>query len=364
ESVEASTFTKWRPGYRSSSSVNNCLVLRHNADDSIEKDYYYWDAVTCDSTLPFICQTPPKDIGCVHGNGGDYAGSANVTKLGYPCHAWDDAAMLKAGVLFPRQTDWHHNFCRNPDGDRRPWCMVSPTQYDLCDIPACDQQQDDADCDPDEIRCGDSQECVSTAFICDYESDCANGFDERNCTNWIDNFIKTPSKKLTGAVSEIWTYIPHPQGCARRCVENQSFRCRAFSYMTEQKTCLLSKHDRKLGASLITATDADFYELKDSPSTTAAPSGCNRNEFRCTNNRCISSALVCDSIDNCGDRSDERNCTNFSIRIVGGGAAEGRLEVRAFNRWGRVCADDFDLSAAEVACKQLGFTYVANFIAF
>ena len=45
------------------------------------------------------------------------------------------------------------------------------------------------------------------------------------------------------------------------------------------------------------------------------------------------------------------------IRLVSGTVHgdNGRLEVCAGTIWGTVCQDGFDLNAAKVACRQLGF---------
>lgn len=38
------------------------------------------------------------------------------------------------------------------------------------------------------------------------------------------------------------------------------------------------------------------------------PHGCEPNEFRCANKRCVLKTWRCDSDDDCGDGSDEANC--------------------------------------------------------
>ena len=40
---------------------------------------------------------------------------------------------------------------------------------------------------------------------------------------------------------------------------------------------------------------------------------CSTTEFRCANGRCVSRDFICDLEDDCGDRSDERNCRKSSL---------------------------------------------------
>lgn len=124
----------------------------------MERDYYFWDTVRCDSNQYYICQLPPKDIGCQTTNGRNYNGTANVTQEGVGCMKWNDPQVLTSGTTFDGQRNWEHNFCRNPDGDTSPWCMVGAKQYAPCDIPDCstvEQSKVSGVCESDEIKCGD-----------------------------------------------------------------------------------------------------------------------------------------------------------------------------------------------------------------
>lgn len=43
------------------------------------------------------------------------------------------------------------------------------------------------------------------------------------------------------------------------------------------------------------------------------------------------------------------------LRLADGGVNYGRLEIAVNGYWGTVCSDGFTKTAADVACKELGF---------
>ncbi|XP_039514779.1 kremen protein 1 [Pimephales promelas] len=86
------------------------------------------------------------DTECYTANGEDYRGRQNQTSLqgGRPCLFWNETFQHPYNTLKYPNGDGGlgpHNFCRNPDGDVRPWCYIADLEdgiyWKYCDIPTC-----------------------------------------------------------------------------------------------------------------------------------------------------------------------------------------------------------------------------------
>uniref|UniRef100_A0A8C7ENQ0 t-plasminogen activator n=1 Tax=Neovison vison TaxID=452646 RepID=A0A8C7ENQ0_NEOVI len=103
----------------------------------------------------FVCQCPEGFMGkrceieknedCYFGKGLAYRGTYSLTASGTSCLSWNSVAL--AGKVY---TAWksnsqalglgNHNYCRNPDGDAKPWCHVLKDRkvtWEYCDVPQC-----------------------------------------------------------------------------------------------------------------------------------------------------------------------------------------------------------------------------------
>ncbi|XP_011447066.3 transmembrane protease serine 3 isoform X2 [Magallana gigas] len=101
------------------------------------------------------------------------------------------------------------------------------------------------------------------------------------------------------------------------------------------------------------------------------PASCSDRQFLCRReNKCIPARWRCDYVSDCDDGADEQNCTprinipmiSHYLRLssVNGKSNEGILQFNYANHWGTICDDGFDIVAANIACKQLGFPFGAE----
>ncbi|XP_044295138.1 hyaluronan-binding protein 2 isoform X1 [Varanus komodoensis] len=101
---------------------------------------------SCKCPEPFrgkFCEIEPKD--CFEGNGHSYRGNVSWTLLQKTCLHWNSHLLLENSYnAFMEDADYYdlgdHNFCRNPDGDEKPWCFVSvdnKLKWDFCDVSPC-----------------------------------------------------------------------------------------------------------------------------------------------------------------------------------------------------------------------------------
>ena len=117
--------------------------------EEVLTDYYFWSLEQLRANMPLICEGPQKNIGCMC-DGQPYQGNANrtVSGVGVPCLPWKNNPFLN-NILSPEEIenldldthDDNFNHCRNPDGDDVPWCIVTGGEFDICDVPECEQSQ-------------------------------------------------------------------------------------------------------------------------------------------------------------------------------------------------------------------------------
>ncbi|KAM7340921.1 hypothetical protein ACRRTK_001536 [Alexandromys fortis] len=87
------------------------------------------------------CDIPECEEECMHCSGEHYEGKISKTMSGLNCQAWDSQSPHAHGYIpakFPNK-NLKKNYCRNPDGEPRPWCFTTDSnkRWEYCDIPRC-----------------------------------------------------------------------------------------------------------------------------------------------------------------------------------------------------------------------------------
>ncbi|TEA38391.1 hypothetical protein DBR06_SOUSAS110267 [Sousa chinensis] len=91
-----------------------------------------------------LCEIGSDD--CYVGDGYSYRGKVSKTINQHSCLYWNSHLLLRENYnMFMEDAEAHgigeHNFCRNPDGDKKPWCFFklnnAKLKWEYCDVPSC-----------------------------------------------------------------------------------------------------------------------------------------------------------------------------------------------------------------------------------
>ncbi|XP_040920313.1 plasminogen isoform X2 [Toxotes jaculatrix] len=100
-----------------------------------------WCYTTDANTRWEHCNVSSCSDECIHCSGEDYRGKTSITENGFTCQRWDSQKPHNHGYnpsALPEKY-LEENYCRNPDGDPRPWCFTTnpSKRWDFCSIPRC-----------------------------------------------------------------------------------------------------------------------------------------------------------------------------------------------------------------------------------
>ncbi|KAM5340891.1 atrial natriuretic peptide-converting enzyme isoform 2-T2 [Glossophaga mutica] len=156
--------------------------------------------------------------------------------------------------------------------------------------------EDVEECSPSHFKCG-SGRCVLASRRCDGESDCDDDTDEANCGCKERDLWECPSNK--------------------QCVKN-------------------------------TVICDGFPDCPDNMDENNC-SFCQEDELKCANHECVSRDRWCDGRADCLDSSDEWDCVTLSKMVN-----SSFLTVHRSATERHVCADGWQETLSQLACKQMG----------
>ncbi|XP_077997315.1 uncharacterized protein LOC144450544 [Glandiceps talaboti] len=121
-------------------------------------------------------------------NGEDYRGHVNITASGRMCQKWSEQSPhMHSNTVLDVSTYvglglGDHNYCRNPNGDKDPWCYTTDPEVrkEFC-IAGLRKHKCTKDyCPENAFICNDGT-CIHPYSRCNVRIDCSDGSDEIDC---------------------------------------------------------------------------------------------------------------------------------------------------------------------------------------
>uniref|UniRef100_A0A8C7JTR5 Plasminogen n=1 Tax=Oncorhynchus kisutch TaxID=8019 RepID=A0A8C7JTR5_ONCKI len=119
-----------------------CKGLDLNYCRNPDNERMPWCYTTDPETRWEYCKVPScGDEDCYVGSGSGYRGMVTETISGKKCQSWSSMtphSHKKTPQDFPK-ADLRRNLCRNPDGDRAPWCYTTDpsVRWEFCAVEKC-----------------------------------------------------------------------------------------------------------------------------------------------------------------------------------------------------------------------------------
>ncbi|KAK6631387.1 hypothetical protein RUM44_005914 [Polyplax serrata] len=229
--------------------------------------------------------------------------------------------------------------------------------------------------------------CINITNVCDRKMNCDDGSDEKDCNRLGYGVRLVDSKEKHKGRVEVRNYVPFEVLGKWGVICDDKFDlrdanvvCRELGFSLGAAEVLQHSHypvkdplflldDLECLGNETSLRECSFpgwgkhnCGSEETVGVVCRVTGveCASGQWQCrTSKECISIPYLCDDIPDCDDRSDEDSklCRSpTQIRLSDGpNATSGRLEVRHHGIWGTVCDDDFNLEAANVVCRLLGF---------